>query len=242
MRIPRIFTPQVLTTQSTIELDDAAANHVSRVLRMGPSRKLFLFNGKEQCHFEGEIISAQRKNVSIKVLTQIDTELESPLHIHLGQAISKGDRMDFTIQKSVELGINEITPLWTKHVDVKLNSERLEKKLNQWRQIAIAACEQSGRDKVPVIHAPQELAAWLKGVDSQERWVLDPRGLKQDSNQTTVSSACLLIGPEGGLSEQEIKHASESGFKAKLIGPRVLRTETAALTAISLLQSQWGDF
>ena len=242
MRIPRIFTPQTLTKQSTIELDDAAANHVSRVLRMGPGRKLFLFNGQEQCHFEAEIVSAQRKNVSINILERISTALESPLHIHLGQAISKGDRMEFAIQKSVELGVNEITPLWTKNVDVKLNAERLEKKLHQWQQIAIAACEQSGRDIVPTIHAPQELSSWLGEVKAQEKWVLDPRGLKQESNQSGVSKACLLVGPEGGLSEEEVKLACDYKFSAKLIGPRVLRTETAALTAISLLQSQWGDF
>ncbi|MEH6344554.1 MAG: 16S rRNA (uracil(1498)-N(3))-methyltransferase [Bermanella sp.] len=242
MRIPRIFTPQTLTDQSIIELDDAAANHVSRVLRMGPGRKLFLFNGQEQCHFEGEIISAQRKSVSIKILTPISTALESPLHIHLGQAISKGDRMEFAIQKSVELGVNEITPLWTQNVDVKLNSERLEKKLHQWQQIAIAACEQSGRDIVPTVHAPQELNSWLSEVNAQEKWVLDPRGLIQESNQLSVNTACLLIGPEGGLSEGEVQVACDFEFKAKLIGPRVLRTETAALTAISLLQSQWGDF
>ncbi len=242
MRIPRIFTPQALVDSSTIELDDAAANHVSRVLRMGPGRKLFLFNGQEQCHYEAEIVSAQRKNVSISILERISTSLESPLHIHLGQAISKGDRMEFTIQKSVELGVNEITPLWTKNVDVKLNTERLEKKLHQWQQIAIAACEQSGRDIVPTIHAPQELTSWLNEARAQERWVLDPRGLKQESNQSEVSSACLLIGPEGGLNEEEVQLACDFKFKAKLIGPRVLRTETAALTAISLLQSQWGDF
>jgi len=242
MRIPRIFTAQTLSDQSIIELDDAAANHVSRVLRMGPGRKLFLFNGQQQCHFEGEIISAQRKSVSIKLVSSISTDIESPLHIHLGQAISKGDRMEFTIQKSVELGVNEITPLWTKNVDVKLNPERLEKKLHQWQQIAIAACEQSGRDIVPTIHAPQELESWLSEVNAQEKWVLDPRGLKQESNQLTVNTACLLIGPEGGLSEGEVHLACDFKFKAKLIGPRVLRTETAALTAISLLQSQWGDF
>ncbi len=242
MRIPRIFTPQSLIELSSIELDEAAANHVSRVLRMGAGRKLFLFNGQEQCHFEGEILSAQRKNVSVKITKRIPTALESPLHIHLGQAISKGDRMEFTIQKSVELGVNEITPLWTKHVDVKLNPERLEKKLNQWQQIAIAACEQSGRDIVPIIHAPQELTSWLNTIKAQEKWVLDPRGLKQESLHAAIESACLLIGPEGGLSEEEVQLACDCKFNAKLIGPRVLRTETAALTAISLLQSQWGDF
>ena len=241
MRIPRIFTPQALRENTAIELDEAAANHVARVLRMKAHRKLFVFNGETQQHYSAQIVSVDRKSVSIQVLEKIPTQLESPLHIHLGQAISKGDRFEFAIQKAVELGVNEITPLWTVHCDVKLNSERLEKKIRQWRQIAIAACEQSGRDVVPTIHLPIELKSWLANVEGHEKWVLDPRGLPQES-ATQVSSACILIGPEGGLSEQEVALACDHQFKAKLIGPRILRTETAALTAICLMQSLWGDF
>ncbi|OUR60390.1 16S rRNA (uracil(1498)-N(3))-methyltransferase [Bermanella sp. 47_1433_sub80_T6] len=241
MRIPRIYTPQTLSENTAIQLDEAAANHVARVLRMKAERELIVFNGEAQQHFSAQIISVDRKAVSIQVLAKNSTQLESPLHIHLGQAISKGDRFEFAIQKAVELGVNEITPLWTTNCDVKLNSERLEKKIRQWRQIAIAACEQSGRDVVPTIHLPAQLETWLPAVEGDEKWVLDPRGLPQESAEQ-VSSACILVGPEGGLSEQEVDLACEHQFIAKLIGPRILRTETAALTAVCLMQSLWGDF
>ncbi len=241
MRIPRIYTPQILTEHASIELDEAAANHVSRVLRMKVDRQLFIFNGEDQHHFSAKIISVDRKAVCVKLVEKIPTHLESPLHIHLGQAISKGDRFEFAIQKAVELGVNEITPLWTEHCDVKLNSERLDKKMRQWQQIAVSACEQSGRDIVPIIHPAIQLAPWLTATEADEKWVLDPRGLPQEG-AVHVSTACILVGPEGGLSDQEVANACEKQFKAKLIGPRILRTETAALTAVCLMQNLWGDF
>jgi 16S rRNA (uracil1498-N3)-methyltransferase len=241
MRIPRIYTPQVLTQHSLIELDEAAANHVAKVLRMKTGRALFLFNGDTQSHFEANVVSVERRRVSVQLGKPIPTQLESPLHIHLGQAISKGERFEFAIQKAVELGVNEITPLWTEHCDVKLNDERLEKKMRQWHQIAIAACEQSGRDMVPTIHPASQLTPWLGHVQADEKWVLDPRGTTQKSADI-VKRACILVGPEGGLSDAEVAQACEHAFKAKLIGPRVLRTETAALTAMCLMQNLWGDF
>ncbi len=241
MRIPRIYTPQDLIENSLIELDEAAANHVAKVLRMKTGRALFLFNGNTQSHFEANVASVERRSVSIQLGKQIATQLESPLHIHLGQAISKGDRFEFAIQKAVELGVNEITPLWTEHCDVKLNDERLDKKMRQWRQIAIAACEQSGRDIVPVIHPAIQLEPWLSQVNADEKWVLDPRGASQKSAET-AKRACILVGPEGGLSDSEVSLACDHSFKAKLIGPRILRTETAALTALCLMQDLWGDF
>ncbi len=242
MRIPRIFTPQVLNENSSIVLDDAAANHVAKVLRMKVGRQLFVFNGENEHHFEAVVESCERRSVTLKLHNKVITQLESPLHIHLGQAISKGDRFEFAIQKAVELGVNEVTPLWTEHCDVKLNSERLEKKLRQWRQIAIAACEQSGRDIVPTIHDPQDLSLWLTNTQAQEKWVLDPRGLAQQETSQDIRRACILVGPEGGLSNQEVEQAGSEHFKAKLIGPRILRTETAALTALCLMQNLWGDF
>ena len=241
MRIPRIYTPQALSEHTDIELDTAAANHVAKVLRMKAGRKLFVFNGETEHHFEASIKVVERKVVRIALTKRIATHLESPLHIHLGQAISKGDRFEFAIQKAVELGVNEITPLWTEHCDVKLNSERLDKKMRQWRQIAIAACEQSGRDVLPTIHPASQFEPWLENVEADEKWVLDPRGLAQ-GHAKHASNACVLVGPEGGFSDQEVALACSKQFKAKLIGPRILRTETAALTAVCLMQNLWGDF
>jgi len=250
MRIPRIFTPQALPTEltqgsthtSNLVLEGSAANHVGRVLRMAPGRELKIFNGEAEGHFAGVITEVTKKTVTVNLTEFIATENESPLSIHLGQAISKGDRMDFTIQKSVELGVKVITPLWTQRCDVKLSGDRLEKKLQHWQQVAISACEQSGRDKVPTIAPPLKLEQWLASIQSDERWVLDPRGNLDDSHPKDITSAALLVGPEGGLTEEEISAAAQHNFKAKLIGPRVLRTETAALTAITLMQNQWGDF
>lgn len=246
MRIPRIHTdqalPDTLTCASEIELSGTAANHVGRVLRMTPGRELKVFNGHQQGYFQATVVAVSKKNVTVKLSKFIGTDLESPLRIHLGQAISKGDRMDFTIQKAVELGVSSITPLWTSRCDVKLSGDRLEKKHQHWQQVAISACEQSGRDYVPTINAPQKLEAWLETTKDSVRWVLDPRGHVEETHDGQVESASLLVGPEGGLTDEEIQQAVQKSFVAKLIGPRVLRTETAALTAITLLQSQWGDF
>lgn len=242
MRIPRIYTPQNLTENAILELDESAANHVGRVLRMTEGRELFLFNGEDPCHFKAVITEVSKKRVSVDILEKILTHSESPLSIHLGQALAKGDKMEFTIQKSVELGVKEITPLWTEHCDIKLNKERLDKKLKQWQGIIISACEQSGRDLLPILHPVQKFEDWIQNIEADEKWVLDPRGNIDKSTPTEIANAVIAVGPEGGLSQIEIDMACQAGFKSKLIGPRILRTETAALTAISLLQFQWGDF
>ncbi|GAA6135449.1 16S rRNA (uracil(1498)-N(3))-methyltransferase [Oceaniserpentilla sp. 4NH20-0058] len=242
MRIPRIYTPQPLSENTQIDLNDNAAHHVGKVLRMQAGRKLVLFNGQGPYHFNAVIEHADKKRVSVSIIEKIDTNNESPLHTHVAQALSKGDKMELVIQKAVELGVNEITPLWTEHCDVKLNAERMEKKLKQWHGIIISACEQCGRDLLPTLNPVVKFQDWIAHVNADEKWVLDPRGNAEQTSPETVTSAVIAIGPEGGLSQDEIKQACEQGFKAKLIGPRVLRTETAALTAVTLLQSQWGDF
>jgi 16S rRNA (uracil1498-N3)-methyltransferase len=242
MRIPRIYTPQLLTEQSSIELDEHAANHVGRVLRMVAGRSLTLFNGQGSFHFNATVEHVSKKSVTVMLLDKVDTHNESPLSIHLGQALSKGDKMEFTIQKAVELGITEITPLWTEHCDVKLNQERLEKKHKQWLGIIISACEQCGRNIIPTLHPVKKIQDWLSEIQADEKWVLDPRGKPGNVANDSVTSSAIAVGPEGGFSKVEIDMACQYQFKAKLIGPRVLRTETAALTAITVLQSRWGDF
>lgn len=246
MRIPRIYTELELPDPSQLPqqtvLTGSAANHVGRVLRMGPGRELKVFNGRVGGHFVASIDEVSKKQVLVTLQTFIHADNESPVNISLGQAISKGDRMDFTIQKAVELGVHSITPLWTARCDVKLSGDRLDKKVAHWQQVAISACEQSGRDYLPIIQRPRKLSEWLQDIRSDVRWVLDPRGKVAQQPSATVTEASLLVGPEGGLNEEEIKQAVHEGFEAKLIGPRVLRTETAALTAITLIQHQWGDF
>ncbi|GIU35321.1 16S rRNA (uracil(1498)-N(3))-methyltransferase [Shewanella colwelliana] len=241
MRVPRIYQVGELTPSQVMMLDSEAAGHVGRVLRMGPGEQLELFNGDGH-NYLAEILSASKKNVEVKVLTQTTNDSESPLNLHLGQVISRGDRMDFTIQKSVELGVNSITPLFSERCGVKLSGERLDKKIQQWQKIVISACEQSGRSQVPEIRQAMTLEAWCAEQSDALKLNLHPRashgigGLELDTTRVR-----LLIGPEGGLSDTEINMTEQYHFTDVLLGPRVLRTETAALTAISALQLRFGD-
>lgn len=241
MRIPRIYQDSPLVVNETLALDDEAASHIGRVLRMSPGEQVCLFNGGDE-DFLAEIISASKKNVAVKVLSFSANNSESPLHIHLGQVISRGDRMDFTIQKSVELGVSTITPLFSERCGVKLSGERLEKKIHQWQKIVIGACEQSGRSRVPEIRPAMSLEAWCGEQTDALKLNLHPRAAHGIGGLALETSKVrLLIGPEGGLSENEILKTEQDAFTDVLLGPRVLRTETAALTAISALQLKFGD-
>lgn len=241
MRVPRIYQPGDLVVGSQRLLDEDGANHVGRVLRMQEGQALELFNGDGN-QYPAEIISASKKQVEVKVLDQHGVDNESPLDLHLGQVISRGDKMEFTIQKSVELGVNTITPLWSERCGVKLQGDRLDKKLAQWQKIAIAACEQCGRNRVPLIRPVMKLQQWMTEATDATKLNLHPRA--HYSIQTLpepMTKARLLIGPEGGLSPEEIQAGRDAEFVDILLGPRVLRTETASLTAITALQTRFGD-
>lgn len=241
MRCPRIYTPQSLTVNATVLLDDDAARHVSRVLRMQSGDALILFNG-DGAEYNASIASVDKKSVLVAIESANTIDRESPLAIHLGIAISKGERMDWVIQKATELGVTEITPLQTERVEVRLNNEREEKKLSHWQAIAIAACEQCQRNRMPTIHSPQSLSNWLDSVQSDVKFVLHHRSeVNLASNSERPRSVALLIGPEGGLSESEITLAEKKNFAPLRLGPRVMRTETAPLAALSVLQFLWGD-
>lgn len=241
MRIPRIYHPELLQTNTTIALDDDAANHVGRVLRMTVGQKLELFDGTNQI-FSAEIAEASKKKVSVNIVSSQFDDRESPLDLHLGQVISRGEKMEFTIQKSVELGVNTITPLLSERCGVRLDGERLEKKLQQWQKIAIAACEQCGRNRIPQIRPIQSLEAWCAEDDGGFKINLHPRATQSiNTLPAELNKVRLLIGPEGGLSEEEIAMTAKYQFTDILLGPRVLRTETTALTAITALQVRLGD-
>lgn len=242
MRNPRIYHPSPITQLGALDLSDDAAGHVGRVLRMQVGQALTLFDGSG-FEFSAEISQVSKKHVSVNLLDSKEVNIESPLDLHLGQVISRGDKMEFTIQKSVELGVNTITPLISERCGVKLNQERMAKKLDQWQKIAIAACEQSGRNKVPLVRPVMMLEDWCAEEDPEAlKLNLHPRA-KYSINTlpTPVSKVRLLIGPEGGLSAKEIEMTEEYAFEETLLGPRVLRTETAALTAITALQVRFGD-
>ncbi len=187
------------------------------------------------------LVEAGRKRVMARV-EAVEAGLgESPLAVHLGQAISKGDRMDYAIQKAVELGVAAITPLYTEHGDVRLKGEREAKKHAHWQAVAVSACEQCGRAVVPVVHEPQPMTEWLARRDEALRLVLHPGTPGVLERCDAPASAALLIGPEGGLAEAEVEVAMAAGFQPLTLGPRILRTETAPVVALSLLQHRFGD-
>ncbi|WP_440491164.1 16S rRNA (uracil(1498)-N(3))-methyltransferase [Serratia nevei] len=241
MRIPRIYHPQPLTDRAEIALSEDAANHVGRVLRMSAGQALQLFDGSNQV-FDAEIVRVDKKNVLVRLGDGRVDDIESPLNLHLGQVISRGEKMEFTIQKSIELGVNVITPLFSERCGVKLDGERLAKKIQQWQKIAIAACEQCGRNRIPEIREAMSLEAWCAEQDGSLKLNLHPRASHSiNTLPQPVDRVRLLIGPEGGLSADEIAMTTHHGFTDILLGPRVLRTETTALTAITALQVRFGD-
>lgn len=241
MRIPRIHHPELLCVDQEIALCEDAANHVGRVLRMSAGNALQLFDGSNQV-FEAEIVQADKKSVRVKVISATIDNRESPLHLHLGQVMSRGEKMEFTIQKAVELGVNVITPLFSERCGVKLDAERLNKKLGQWQKIAIAACEQCGRNTVPEVRPAMDLEKWCVEEDDSLKLNLHPRASASiNTLPQPVERVRLLIGPEGGLTADEIAMTARHQFTDILLGPRVLRTETTALTAITALQVRFGD-
>ncbi|MRI31550.1 16S rRNA (uracil(1498)-N(3))-methyltransferase [Endozoicomonas sp. OPT23] len=240
MRNPRIYTPQPLAVNQVVELTDSAANHVGKVLRMNPEEPLVLFNG-EDSSFQGKITEVSKKTVSVVLESEIESATSSPLKIHLGQTLSRGERMDYAIQKATEMGVTEITPLFSERCEVKLKADRLEKRLNHWQQVAISACEQCGLNRVPVIHPPKSVSDWAKEQQSELKFVLHHRTEKKLEGFDQPKSVSLMIGPEGGLTADEIVMAEGQGFNALALGPRVLRTETAPITAVTLMQYLWGD-
>ncbi|MDI9228853.1 16S rRNA (uracil(1498)-N(3))-methyltransferase, partial [Serratia bockelmannii] len=219
MRIPRIYHPEPLDVNSKVFLDEDAANHVGRVLRMTVGQHIELFDGSNLT-FSAEITQADKKRVKVNILASQPDDRESPLHLHLGQVMSRGEKMEFTIQKSIELGVNVITPLFSERCGVKLDAERLAKKIQQWQKIAIAACEQCGRNRVPEIREAMTLEAWCAEADNGLKLNLHPRASQSiNTLPQPVERVRLLIGPEGGLSADEIAMTAQQGFTDILLGP-----------------------
>ncbi|MEM9254373.1 MAG: 16S rRNA (uracil(1498)-N(3))-methyltransferase [Pseudomonadota bacterium] len=243
MRSTRIYTPQPLKRGANIQLETNAAQHLTRVLRMRPGDQFVLFDGSG-VEFNATIEQCDTQRVVIEVQAERLRESPPRLRIHLGMAISRGERMDWIMQKSTELGVTAITPLLTERTQVKLSSKRVAKKLSHWRQITISACEQSGRCLLPDLDAPMPLRNWLPLVDTERRLLLHPSATEDETTLDLASvpgSVSLLIGPEGGFSATELATARAQGFHALKLGPRVLRTETAPLAAIAFAQTLWGD-
>lgn len=241
MRIPRIYTPQPLNAGARITLDENAFSHAVRVLRLGTGDALALFNGQGG-EYTAVLIEASRKQAIAEIQGFSDRETESPLNISLGQCISRGEKMDYTIQKAVELGVDSITPLFSERCGVRLDTERMERKIEHWQAIVIGACEQCGRNRVPTVHSPQTLTDWLTTCPPGLRLVLSPTATATLHDLAAPNAPlALLLGPEGGLTDAEIDAAIKSGFSGIRLGPRVLRTETAAVATLSAIQTLWGD-
>lgn len=241
MRQVRIFQAGEYQPGQQIELSPQAAQHVALVLRMKVSEPLILFNGRQEKDYHASIVSADRKHVKVEIISVENTHRESPLKIELAQAISKGDRMDFAIQKAVELGVSSIQPLFSERCVVKLDEKRLTKKQQQWQAISVGACEQSGRCLVPEVKPAMQFSDYIKKIEGQGLILAPGAEVSLSSVACSQQPLSLLIGPEGGFSETEIKQAASESIQALSLGPRILRTETAALTALAVLQANGGD-
>jgi len=247
MRIPRIYIPEDILLNTEFTLPDDAATHVGRVLRMKPETKLTLFNGQGG-EYKAHICDVQRHKVTAIADNFVDRNCESPLTITLVQCISRGERMDYTIQKAVELGVTNIQPVFSQRSTVKLDEKRLARKTEHWQKTVISACEQSGRNYVPIVNPAINYSDIIDQYNDKDQLKLimhtvedadDPFTLSQlDSD---LSHCVLLAGPEGGLTDDEVKLAEQHKFRVIQLGPRILRTETAALAMISVLQSHAGD-
>ena len=241
MSIPRIYTAEEIREGIVIRLDKAAANHL-RVLRLKPGAGVNMFNGTGG-EFQAVITDIGNEFVAVNIGQHVVREAESPLRINLAQGISRGERMDYTIQKSVELGVTSIIPLLTERCGLKLSPERAAGRLRHWQGVITSACEQCGRNRLPAIHTVDSLRNWLGQInDDGIRLVMDKRNSCSLSQLDRPSGAItLLIGPEGGLTDEELALAKDAGFTGIRLGPRILRTETAGIAAICSLQALWGD-
>lgn len=229
-----------LNTEQDFTLDDYGFGHLVRVLRFGTDDEFVVFDGVGH-EFNAVLTSTSKSQATFKCTSEIIRNVESPLEIELGQVISRGDKMDFTIQKAVELGIHSITPLYSSRCGVKLDEKRQSKKVEQWQKIAISACEQSGRNVVPIVNNITNIDEWYNKSPESLSLTLDPKASIKITQLNIKKQIRLLIGPEGGLDSNEIENAANANFTGVTLGPRILRTETAALAALSILGCKYGD-
>jgi len=240
MRISRFFCPELNITHTQFSLPEAAHRHAVQVLRLKKGALINIFDG--QGHEYEATIAQVSKRESVVVLGQkIESQNESPLDITLLQGISRGERMDYALQKAVELGVNKIIPLITERCNVQLSNGRAEKRLSHWKGVMISACEQSGRSVLPELMGVMSLEEAMSINQQSSRLVLDPMAKQGFTTLEKQQQITLLIGPEGGLSEQEINVVTEQNYQTVNFGPRILRTETATVAAIAVMQTLWGD-
>jgi 16S rRNA (uracil1498-N3)-methyltransferase len=240
MRLSRIYCEQPLNPGSELTLDEESAHYLGKVLRMKVGFRVALFNANTG-EVHGTITAINRRDIQIQLDSEAQRSAETLLPVHIGLGLSRGERMDYAVQKATELGVTHITPLFTEFSEVKLDSERADKRTGHWQKVAISASEQCGRCTVPEILNPVALKDWLPQVPAGSGFLLDHNGTCGFSGEKPAV-VFLLIGPEGGISDSEKALAQEHGFNTVRLGPRILRTETAPVVALTALQLRWGDF
>ena len=241
MRRPRVHIDSALRAGDEVELGEGPARHLLRVLRLRQGDAVTVFNGDGQ-DYPGTLVEIDGRRCRVQLEQGIPANTESPLEISLVQGIARGERMDWAIQKAVELGAAHIQPVFTERTEVRLDQRRAERRLVHWQQVVISACEQCGRARVPIVAPPQRLADVDPPADLG--LCLDPRSERRlrQLHQQPATRITLVIGPEGGLSDTELDSLLARGYLGLRLGPRVLRTETAGAAAIAVLQSLWGDW
>jgi len=238
---PRIYVSGPLEVGTDLALGQEPSEHLARVLRARPGDALSLFDG-HGAEYEARVVAVGRRSIAARVLGRCSVDRESPLCLHLLQGVSRGERMDYTIQKAVELGVSRITPVLSRRSVVQLDADRAARKLDHWHSVVISACEQCGRNQIPALDPPQPWPAALKLAQAELRLCLAPdaaAGVRSLSER--AEEVALLAGPEGGLAPEELAEAVAQGWCALRLGPRVLRTETAAVAALAALQVLRGD-
>lgn len=248
MLTPRIYHPELIGTQTQLHLTENASRHLVSVLRHRVNTKLCIFDGSG-VEYHAVLIEPHKRRAIVKVTRQVAVDRESELAITLIQAIAKSDKMDFVIQKAVELGVSTFVPVFTEFGNVKLSTDRIQKRLQHWQGVVISASEQCGRNRLMQIEAPMKLTQWLAKMEhtsdaAQWRLLISPTGqqrLRDIATQSLPTQVSILIGCEGGFSDAECQLAEQHGFIPLQLGKRILRTETAGLAVVSALQACCGD-
>jgi 16S rRNA (uracil1498-N3)-methyltransferase len=240
MRTIRCHVDAPLSVGTIATLPELATGHLVRVLRLGVGDAVVLFNGDGH-DYAARLVSVGKRGAEAEVTGARALANESPLAITLAQGIARGEKMDLVLQKATELGVAAFVPLNTERTEVKLDAERAAKRLAHWQGVLVAACEQSGRARVPSLSPPLALAQWAGGAHAGLKLMLDPEGDLALADLPHTDAVTLVVGPEGGLSERDLATLRAAGFKGLRLGPRILRTETAGLAAIAALQSRLGD-
>ena len=240
----RLYIPCEIRARSKLELDTATRHYVLNVLRLRDGTQIEIFDGHGNC-YDATLQLGGKRNATIETGDALDVSRESPLRIELLQVLARGEKMDWIIQKAVELGVTSIRPLNSQRCNVRLDSKREQNRFQHWRAVMTNACEQCGRNHLPILQPLTDLSAIATAgeIHTTHRWLLQPDATEtlRDKHVASNDSISLLVGPEGGLTENEIEQLSKAGFDSLRLGPRILRCETAAIAAITAVQSRFGD-